>query len=168
MKVLLKAAISAGLTVVVFASTAGYLRAMVQQNAKKHVCTEPNAETLASPANTCGASGNQCVVDVKRTGSSVSVTPTIQNAKRNPLFSVAVGTTVTWESTQKDTGFVIDFGSSSPFDRTAIIGGADRSVSVVATKPGCYRYRAGACAAGAIDGMCNSADVELVVTAAGK
>jgi plastocyanin len=168
MKVQLNTAISASLLVAGFALSAGFLHATEQQNTKKHVCTESNAQSLATPANACGSNANPCVVDVKRTGNSVSVAPTIQSGKSNPLFSVQVGTTVTWESTQKDTGFVIDFGPSSPFDRGAIIGGSDRSVSVVATKPGCYRYSAGACAAGAIYGMCNSADVELVVTPASK
>jgi len=168
MKVRLNAAISASLMVAGFALSASFLSATEQQNTKKHVCTETNAQSLATPANACGSNGNPCVVDVKRTGGSVSVTPSIQGGKSNPIFSVQAGTTVVWESTQKDTGFVIDFGSSSPFDRGAIIGGSDRSVSVVATKPGCYRYSAGACVAGAIDGMCNSVDVEFVVTPATK
>jgi plastocyanin len=156
---------SLGFTLLVCALTAGYVRATErQQDSKKHACTETNAASLATAANLCGSTSNPCVVDVKRTGSSVSITPTIQNTKRNPIFSVKAGTTITWESTQKNTGFVIDFGSSSPFDRAAIIGGSDRSVSVVATKPGCYRYSAGACVAGAIQGMCDSADAELVVT----
>lgn len=168
MKVRLSGSISASLMVATVALSAGVLSATEQQNTKKHVCTETNPQSLATPANACGSKGNPCVVDVKRTGGSVSVTPTIESGKSDPLFSVQVGTTVVWESTQKDTGFVIDFGSSSPFNRGAIIGGSDRSVSVVATKPGCYRYSAGACVAGAIDGMCNSADVELVVTPAAK
>lgn len=168
MKVWANVAVSAGLVVIGFALSAGFLNANAQQNAKKHACTETSTQSLATSANACGSNGNPCVVDVKRSGRSVSVSPTIQSGKSNPIFSVQVGTTVTWESTQKDTGFVIDFGPSSPFDRGAIIGGSDRSVSVVATKPGCYRYSAGACVAGAIDGMCNSADAELVVTPASK
>ena len=160
-------AASLGITLLAFGLTAGYVRATErQQDAKKHACTETNAASLATAANTCGSTSNPCVVDVKRGANSVSVTPTIENMKRNPIFSVKSGTTITWESTQKDTGFVIDFGSSTPFDRAAIIGGSDRSVSVVATKPGCYRYSVGACVAGSIQGMCNSTDAELVVTAA--
>jgi plastocyanin len=135
----------------------------------KSGCTETNAVALANSSNTCGSSSNPCIVDVKRTSSSASATPGIQGAKANQLFAVAVGTTVTWQSTSKDTGFVIDFGSSSPFDPSgAIMGGSDRAVSVVAKRPGCYRYSVGACVAGAIYGMCDSKQVELVVVAATK
>jgi plastocyanin len=168
MRVRLSAAVSVGLIAAVFTLTAGYLSATEQQGTKKYACTEANTDNLASAANTCGSAATPCVVDVKRTGSSVNVSPSIQSGKKNPIFSVKAGTTVTWESTQKDTGFVVDFGPSSPFDRGAIIGGSDRSVSVVATKPGCYKYSAGACVAGAIYGMCNSIDAEMVVTPAGQ
>jgi hypothetical protein len=45
------------------------------------------------------------------------------------------------------------------------MGGADRPVTVVAKKPGCYNYSVGACAAGSIYGMCGNSDTELVVSA---
>jgi plastocyanin len=77
---------------------------------------------------------------------------------------VKVGTAVQWKSTGKDIGFVVDFGSESPFDPPgAIIGGSDRSVSVVAKKPGCYKYSAGACRSGAIYGMCGQANARLII-----
>jgi plastocyanin len=145
---------------------AGYQGANAQG---KYACTEANSTSLANAGNTCGSSSNPCIVDVKRTASSASATPAIPGAKENALFAVQVGTTVTWQSTSKNTGFVIDFGSSSPFDPpSAIMGGSDRSVSVVAKRPGCYRYIVGACVAGATYGMCDSKSVELVVIAAGK
>ena len=146
----------------------GYLAAN-EQGKPKAGCTETNATGLANPGNTCGSSSDPCIVDIKRTSSSASATPGIQGAKANQMFAVTVGTTVTWQSTSKNTGFVIDFGSSSPFDPSgAIMGGSDRAVSVVAKKPGCYRYSVGACVAGAIYGMCDSKQAELVVVAASK
>jgi plastocyanin len=102
---------------------------------------------------------------VKRTSDSASSTPSIPNAKSNSLFCVKVGTKVTWKSTEKDNGFVVDVGPSSPFDPAgSIIGGSDRSVSVTAKRPGCFKYTAGACRSGAIYGMCGTADAELIVT----
>jgi plastocyanin len=89
----------------------------------------------------------------------------IPNAKGNSLFCIRAGTTVEWKSTGKDIGFVVDFGPESPFDPAgAIIGGSDRPITVVARKPGCYKYSAGACRSGAIYGMCGQANVKLIVT----
>ncbi len=105
-----------------------------------------------------------CSVDVKRTAAAASATPSIPGAKGNALFCVKVGTTVTWKSTEKDNGFVVDVGTSSPFDPPgAIIGGSDRSVSVVAKRTGCFKYSAGACRSGAIYGMCDTANAKFIV-----
>jgi hypothetical protein len=61
----------------------------------------------------------------------------------------------------------VDFGSSSPFGSDeAIIGGAKRPVSVTAREAGCYKYSAGACISGAIQGMCGSAAAEAIILAA--
>ena len=88
-------------------------------------------------------------------------------AKSNALFCVKTGTTVTWKSTGKNIGFVVDVGTTSPFEPAgAIIGGTDRSVSVVAKTPGCYKYSAGACVSGAIYGMCKETSAEFVVIGA--
>jgi plastocyanin len=101
---------------------------------------------------------------VKRTANAASATADIQNAKANALFCVKAGTTVQWKSTGKNIGFVVDMGSASPFDPAgAIIGGSDRSVTVVAKKTGCYRYSAGACMSGAIYGMCGTGYAKLIV-----
>jgi plastocyanin len=106
-------------------------------------------------------------VDVKRTSDGASTTASIPNAKGNAAFCVKVGTTVTWKSTSKDIGFLIDIGPASPFEPSgAIIGGSDRSVSVVAKKPGCYKYSAGACMSGEIYGMCGSGVAEVIITGA--
>jgi plastocyanin len=138
--------------------------ATAQSKSSKYVCSEPNPTQLCNASNTCGSASAPCTVDVKRTADGASSTPSIANAKSNALFCMKVGTTVTWKSTGKDIGFVVDVGPSSPFEPAgAIIGGSDRSVSVVAKKTGCYKYSAGACMSGAIYGMCGTADAEFIV-----
>jgi plastocyanin len=93
-------------------------------------------------------------VDIRRDeGDSASATAVIPGGKSNADFCVKAGTTITFASKSKNTGFVLDFGNSSPFDSGGVImGGADRRVSVVARKPGCYTYSVGACTAGTIYG----------------
>lgn len=140
-----------------------------QSKSDKDACSKPNPAQLCNASNTCGSASTPCVVDVKRTAYAASSTASIQNAKSNALFCVKPGTTVTWKSTAKDIGFVVDVGSASPFDPPgAIIGGSDREVSVKASKPGCYKYSAGACAAGATRGMCGTANSELIITTGGN
>jgi|BogFormECP03_OM2_1039629.scaffolds.fasta_scaffold08244_2 hypothetical protein len=137
------------------------------KNSNKYVCSESNPGSMCSASTTCGSTTSACNVDVKRSGgNSASATPSIPNAKGNASFCVKVGTTVTWQSSSKNTGFVLDFGPSSPFDPPdgAIMGGADRPVSVVAKRAGCYKYSVGACVSGTIYGMCGSSNAELVVT----
>lgn len=123
---------------------------------RQHLCT---------PANTCGSAASLCVVDVKRAGGdSASAIPNIPRAKSNALFCINAGTTVTWQSSSKNTGFVIDFGSASPFEaQRTIIGGSDRPISVVAKQKGHFRYSIGACTPGTVYGMCGSTEGELVV-----
>lgn len=139
--------------------------ATAQSKASKYACAEANPAQLCTAANTCGSPSTPCSVDVKRTSNAASSTPDIPNAKSNSLFCVKAGTTVQWKSTGKNIGFVVDFGPASPFDPAgAIIGGTDRSITVVARKPGCYKYSAGACMSGAIYGMCGDTSVKLVIT----
>lgn len=139
--------------------------ATAQSKSSKYACSEPNPAQLCTAANTCGSASTPCAVDVKRTADSASATPSIPNAKGNSLFCVKTGTTVTWNSTGKDNGFVVDVGPASPFEPAgAIIGGSDRSVSVVAKRTGCFKYSAGACQSGAIYGMCGTVNDELIVT----
>jgi hypothetical protein len=131
----------------------------------KNACSSPNPAQFCTAANTCGSASSPCAVDVRRTANAASSTPDIPNAKGNSLFCIKAGTTVQWKSTGKDIGFVVDFGPTSPFDPpSAIIGGSDRVVTVVAKKPGCYKYSAGACRSGAIYGMCGQANVQLIIT----
>ena len=139
--------------------------ATAQSSSSKYACLEPSPAQMCTTANTCGSASSPCTVDVKRTSDSASATPSIPNAKGNDLFCVKVGTTVKWISSEKENGFVVDVGPSSPFDPAgAIIGGSDRTVSVVAKRPGCFKYSAGACRSGAIYGMCDTASAELIVT----
>src|SRR5215469_17738059 len=116
----------------------GYLDGKEKKKPKNDVCSASTPASICNAANTCGSPASACEVDIKRAGGdSAAATPGIPNAKSNAPFCVKVGTTITFKSTSKNTGFVLDFGASSPFDSgAAITGGADRPVSVVAKKPG--------------------------------
>jgi hypothetical protein len=140
------------------------------KGSNKYVCPETNPTSICSSATRCGSVSNPCVVDLKRKGgTSATVTPGIPDAKSNATFCVKVGTTVTWQSSAKNTGFIVDFGPSSPFDSgSTIIGGSDRSISAVAKRPGCYKFSLGACIAGTIYGMCGSTQSEMVVSGEGN
>jgi plastocyanin len=143
--------------------------AQAQSKNSKYACSEPNPAALCNASNTCGSASTPCTVDVKRTANSAAAVPSIPNAKNNATFCVNAGTTLTWQSTSKNTGFVVDFGSGDPFAQGGtIIGGSDRSVSVVAKKPGCYKYSAGACVSGAIYGMCGTANAEAIIIGGGN
>jgi plastocyanin len=134
------------------------------KNGNKYACLEPNPAALCNASNTCGSASTPCTVDVKRTANSAAAVPSIPNAKNNATFCVNAGTTLTWQSTSRNTGFVVDFGPADPFAQGGtIIGGSDRSVSVVAKKAGCYKYSAGACVSGAIYGMCGTANAEFII-----
>jgi plastocyanin len=138
--------------------------AAAQSQNSKYACAEPSPTQMCTGANTCGSASSPCSVDVKRTANSASSTPSIPNAKGNSLFCVSVGTTVTWKSTDKGDGFVVDIGPSSPFDPTgAIRGGSARSVSVVAKRLGCFKYSVSACHSGESYGMCGTANPVLIV-----
>lgn len=125
----------------------------------QRVCAQPQTRASASAP---------CEVDIKRTADSTSVTAKTPDIKSNKPFCVKAGTAVNWKSMSKNTGFVVDFATSAPFEsQDAIIGGSDRSCSVVDRKPGCYKFSAGACVSGAIYGMCDSVNTELIVTRGG-
>ena len=130
------------------------------QKKNTYACKEPDPTALCTAANTCSGS---CSVDVKRTSQAASATPSFPGAKGNSTFCVKVGTQITWKSDTKHQGFSVDMGPNSPFDTPDIIGGSDKSVTVTAKTPGCYRYSAGACLSGAIYGMCGDGTAEIVV-----
>ena len=133
------------------------------QKKNSYACTEPNPASLCSPANMCGTASQPCSVDVKRTNNGASATPGFPGSKGNMTFCVKVGTSVIWKSDTKHQGFIVDMGPSSPFNLGDIIGGSDRSVTVVAKTPGCYRYSVGACISGEIYGMCGNSNAEIVI-----
>jgi hypothetical protein len=67
-------------------------------------------------------------------------------------------------SSKKDTGFLIDFGASSPFDPPGTVtGGSAKAVSVVAKTPGCVKYNLSATAQNATYGKSKAAQAELIV-----
>jgi plastocyanin len=144
----------------------GYVDGKDKKKVKHDVCAAGASGNVCSTSK-CGSATSACEVNITRVGdSSASAKADIPDAKDNAPFCVKVGTTVTFKSTSKDTGFVLDFGNSSPFDSgTAIMGGADRPISVVANKPGCYTYTVGACTAGTVYGMCGEEAAQLVVSA---
>lgn len=143
---------------------------IVGQDTKKKikgdVCSAANPASICAAANTCGSASAPCSIDIRRSGGSyATATPSIPDAKSNKAFCIKVGTSVTFMSSSKNTGFVIDYGKSDPFDHEgAIIGGSDRPITVTAKHPGCYTYSVGACTPGTVYGMCGNADVQLIIS----
>jgi hypothetical protein len=131
---------------------------------EKYLCSEPHPEAICTSENRCGSASTPCTVEIRRTASDASATPSIPKAKANEPFCLKAGTTVNWKSASKNTGFVLDFGPDFPFGSEAVIGGSDRPTSTVANKKDCYKYSVGACASGSVYGMCGSAEAELVIT----
>ena len=147
------------LVILLFASLASG-----QQKGNKYACAEPNPASQCNAANTCGSTATPCTVDIKRTAYSASATPNIPKAKGNALFCVKTGTTVTWQSTSKNTGVLIDFGPSSPFDPPdPIMGGSKKAVSVKAVNPGCSLYAFQATDSTGRYGMSEASQAELIV-----
>jgi hypothetical protein len=144
-----------------------YMAAKEKDN-DKYLCSESSPQGICNASTTCGSPSSPCVVDIKRTANAASVTPGIPGAKENAPFCIKVGTKVNFKSVSKNVGFVLDFGASSPFGQGTIIGGSDRPVTAVASKPGCFKFSTGACVSGAIYGMCGETSTEIVVTAGGS
>ena len=138
-------------------------RTQAQDKKSKYACSESNPASICTASNTCGSNSEPCSVDVKRTANGASATPSIAGAKANSTFCVKVGTTVVWKSDTKHQGFIVDMGPTSPFAVDDIIGGSDRSVTVVAKTPGCYKFSAGACISGEIYGMCGNGTSQIVI-----
>jgi hypothetical protein len=143
---------------------------MVGQNSKKKVkddaCSASNPASVCAAENTCGSSSAPCSINIRRSGGSyATATPSIPDAKSNKIFCIKVGTTVTFMSNSKNTGFVIDFDNTDPFDHEgAIIGGSDRPITVTAKHPGCYTYSVGACTPGTVYGMCGNTNTQLIIS----
>ena len=138
--------------------------AVQAQKNSKYVCDETDPASLCTAANTCGSATASCTVDITKSGGSSNVKPGIPGAKNNQFFCVKAGTTVVWMSSNKNTGFMVSFGTDSPFTPDdPIMGGGSKQVSVKATTPGCYKYDAGAFYSGATYGMGGGSKPELVI-----
>ena len=134
------------------------------QRKSKYVCDEERPESMCTAANTCGSASASCTIDVTRSGDSSNVKPGVPNAKNNQLFCIKAGTTVIWSSSNRNTGFMVSFGTDSPFEPDSpIMGGGSRSVTVTAKTPGCYKYDAGAFYSGATYGMGGGSKPELII-----
>src|SRR5215510_8801829 len=137
---------------------------VLAQAKSKYACDEPDPASLCTAANTCGSASAPCTVDVTKAGQSSNVKPGIPNATNNQFFCIKKGTQVVWMTSNKNTGFMISFGTDSPFDPDdPIIGGANKQITVKANTPGCYKYDAGAFYPGATYGMGGGSKPELVI-----
>jgi hypothetical protein len=134
------------------------------QKKGKYVCDETQPESMCNTANTCGSASSSCTIDITRAGSSANVKPSIPNAKNNQFFCITAGTTVVWMSSNKNNGFLVSFGTDSPFDPDdPIMGGGKKQVTTKASTPGCYKYDAGAFRSGTVYGMSGGSKPELVI-----
>jgi plastocyanin len=140
------------------------LSCIAAQAKSKYICDQEQPESMCNEANTCGSSSSPCKVDITRSGTSANVKPGIRNAKSNKLFCIKAGTEVIWMSSNKNNGFMVAFGTDSPFDPDgSIIGGGKKSVRTTASTPGCYKYDAGAFRSGTVYGMSGGSKPELVI-----
>jgi plastocyanin len=134
------------------------------QKKGKYACDEEQPENMCSAVNTCGSTSSQCTINITRGAYSANVKPGIPDAKNNQLFCVKAGTTVVWMSSKKNNGFMVTFGSDSPFDPDGpIMGGGQKQVTTKASTPGCYKYDAGAFTSGTVYGMSSGSKQELVI-----
>ena len=138
-----------------------------KKRVKNDVCSGSNSASICAEANTCGSASSPCTIDIRRNGNRYATAkPSTPAVQANKAFCIKVGTSVTFSTSSKNTGFVIDFGTDNPFDHEgSIIGGADRPITVTAKHPGCYTYSIGACTPGTVYGMCGNADAQLIISA---
>jgi hypothetical protein len=134
------------------------------QKKGKYTCDEVQPESMCNAANTCGSTSAQCTINITRGSYSANVKPGIPDAKNNQLFCIKAGTTVVWMSSNKNNGFMVSFGTDSPFDPDGpIMGGGKKQVTTKASTPGCYKYDAGAFTSGTVYGMSSGSKQELVI-----
>lgn len=134
------------------------------QKKGKYACDEQQPENMCSAANTCGSVSSQCTIDIRRGSYSANVKPGIADANNNQLFCIKAGTTVVWMSSNKNNGFMVSFGSDSPFEPDGpIMGGGKKQITTKAVTPGCYKYDAGAFRSGTVYGMSSGSKQELVI-----
>ena len=135
------------------------------QKKGKYVCEEDQPENMCNAANTCGSASSPCTIDIRRGADSCNVKPSISDAKNNQFFCIKAGTTVVWMSSKKSNGFMVSFGTDSPFDPDGPIvgGGAKPPIATKASTPGCYKYDVGAFRSGTVYGMSGGRSPELVI-----
>ena len=134
------------------------------QKKGKYACEEEQPESLCNAANTCGSASSPCTIDITRSAHSSNVKPGIPNAKNNQFFCIKAGSTVVWKSSNKNHGFMVSFGSDSPFDIDGpIMGGGKKQVTTQSVTPGCYKYDAGSFRSGTVYGMSSGSKPELVI-----
>src|SRR5258708_40374529 len=104
---------------------------------KGDVCSAANPVSICAAPNTCGSTSSPCSIDIRRSGGSyATATPSIPDAKSNKAFCMKVGTSVTFMSSSKNTGFLIDYVSTNPFDHhVSIIGGSDPPITETPNHP---------------------------------
>ncbi|HEY3704293.1 MAG TPA: hypothetical protein VGL22_04480 [Terracidiphilus sp.] len=130
----------------------------------KYVCDEPKPEDRCTAANTCGSASQVCTINVRKSGDGASVKPSVPDSKGNQFFCIKAGTKVVWMTSSKNTGFMISFGTDSPFNPDdPIVGGGNKPITVTAQNPGCYKYDAGAFYSGAVYGMSGGSKPEFVI-----
>lgn len=134
------------------------------QKKGKYTCDEAQPASLCNESNTCGSPSNPCTIDVTRASNSADVKPTTPGGKKNQPFCLKTGTKVIWLSSRGGNGFMVSFGSDSPFQPdNPIMGGGKKHVTVTAAAPGCYRYDAGAFTSGTVYGMSGGNKGEFVI-----
>ena len=134
------------------------------QKKSKYVCDQEKPEAMCTAANTCGSASSPCWINIGRSSSSANVKPGIQDAKNNQFFCVKAGTQVIWRSENESHGFMVSFGTDSPFDPDdPIMGGGKKPVTTKASTPGCYKYDVGAFRSGTVYGMSSGSKPELVI-----
>ncbi len=156
-----------GLIVIPMLLLTGHLVANDKKSKRVSACSNPHPDQLCTAANTCGSSTSPCILNVKRVGGGqdAALVPNIPNFPKDSVLCIKTGTSVTWQGEGKNTGIMIDFGATSPFEPGGtIMGGSDRPVTVVTKTAGCYKYSVGACNPGSIYGMCGNSDFDLIVT----
>jgi hypothetical protein len=86
------------MVVLLLLAVAGLTVAKDKKN-KTSYCSNSHPEQFCTAANTCGANGSACILEVKRMegGSGASVTPNVANFAENTALGVKTGASVTWQ-----------------------------------------------------------------------
>src|SRR6516165_10389063 len=85
----------------------------VSENDKKSkakACTNPHPEHLCTAANTCGAGGASCELEVRRAdgGSGASVKPNVENFSKSDVICIETGASVTWKGGGRTPALMVD------------------------------------------------------------